>query len=157
MASTDQWVLQQAYTDTLITLSGFNSLAAGSWVRGSTAVTLGLLDQYGRWSFSLKVGGTTVAGDYLALYGLPLNTDGTTYGDGVAAGATLPSSSFLLGTCFVAAGIASGSVIVGSLPFYMPERSFLFGVANRTSVALSSSASTGGLSSYATFRDNLNA
>lgn len=157
MANTDQWILGQAYTDTLITLTGFNSLAAGSWVKGATPVTAGLLDQYGRWSFSLKVGGTTVAGDYLALYGLPINADATTYGDNVAAGSTLPSSTFLLGTCFVAAGIASGSVVVGSIPFYMPERSFLFGVANRLSVALSATASTGGLSSYATFRDNLNA
>jgi hypothetical protein len=156
MANTDQYILEQAYTDTLITMTGFNSLASGSWVKGGTAITGGLLDQYGRWSFSLKVGGTTVAGDYLTLYGLPINADGSTYGDGVSAGATLPGGQYILGTCFVAAGITSGNVIVGSIPFIMPERSFLFGVANNTSVALSSTASTGGISNYATFRDNLN-
>lgn len=157
MASTDAWIIGQAYADTQITMSGFNSLAAGSWVKGASAISSGLLDQYGRYSFSIKVGGTTVAGDYLALYGLPINTDGTTYGDNVAAGATLPASTYLLGVCFVAAGITSGNSIVGSIPFYMPERSFLFGVANKLSVALSATASTGGVSSYATFRDNLNA
>jgi hypothetical protein len=155
MANTDQWIPGQAYTDTLITLTGFNSLAAGSWVKGGTAITAGLLDQYGRYSFSIVVGGTTVAGDYLALYGLPVNAGGTTYGDNVAAGATLPSSTYLLGTCFIAAGITSGNPIVGSIPFYMPERSFVFGVANRTSVAFNASAAA--LSNYATFRDNLNA
>ena len=156
MASTTQFILEQAYTDTLITMTGFNSLASGSWVKGATAITGGLLDPYGRYSFSLKVGGTTVANDYIALYGLPINADGTTYGDGVAAGATLPSYAYYLGQAQVAAGITTGNLIVGSILFAMPERSFLFGVANRTSVALSATASTGGLSQYATFRDNLN-
>ena len=157
MASTTQWILEQSYTDTLITMTGFNSLAAGSWVKGATAITAGLLDQYGRWSFSLKVGGTTVAGDHLDLYALTINEDASTYGDNVAAGSTLPGPQYFLGSCAVAAGITSGNLIVGSIPFYMPERSFIFGVANQLSVSLSATASTGGTTMYATFRDNLNA
>jgi hypothetical protein len=148
MANTDQWVLGQAYTDTLIS-SGLASLAAGSWAKGSTAITAGLLDQYGRWSFAFILSSAATSGDYVALYGLPLNQDGTTYGDNTAAGTTLPSSTYLLGTCFV-----SGTNIVGSIPFYMPERSFIFGVANRCTPNFTSGTQT---SRYATFRDNLNA
>jgi hypothetical protein len=157
MASTDQWILQQAYTSALVTMTNFDSLAAGSWAKGSTAVTAGLLDQYGRFSFVLKVGGTTVAGDYIALYGLPINADATTYADNVSAGSTLPSSTYLLGTCFVAGGITTGNFVYGSIPFYMPERSFLFGVANRLTVALAADSHTSCFAHYATFRDNLNA
>jgi hypothetical protein len=152
MANTDQWILQTAYTDTLIA-SGFTGLGVGSWAKGGTAITAGLLDQYGRWSFSFVLSGNTVAGDYLALYGLPVNQDGTTYGDNTAAGSALPSSTYLLGTCFVAAGV---STIVGNIPFYMPERSFIFGVANRTSVAFHATTPVP-VTKYATFRDNLNA
>jgi hypothetical protein len=150
MANTDQWILGQAYTDALIS-TGFTSLPAGSWAKGGTAITAGLLDQYGRFSFSFVLASSAVAGDYIALYGLPINQDGTTYGDNIAAGATLPSSTYLLGTCFVSAT----STIVGSIPFYMPERSFLFGVANRCTPAFSGTPAAS--TKYATFRDNLNA
>lgn len=152
MASTDQWILQQAYTDTLIPTGSFTSLASGSWAKGTTAVTLGLLDQYGRWSFSFVLSAGASAGDYLTLYGLPVNQDGTTFGDNTAAGSTIPSSTYLLGTCFVAAG---ATTIVGTIPFYMPERSFIFGVANKCTPAFS--ASPVPVTKYATFRDNLNA
>jgi hypothetical protein len=153
MANTTQWTTPSGWTDTGITLTGFNSLASGSWVLGSAiSVTL---DLYADYSFSVKVGGTTVAGDYIGVYILPLNEDGSTYGDGSSAGSTLPVAGYLVGTIGVAAGITSGNVITGTVRgIILPTQNYKWGVANRTSVALNSTASA--TSKYTTYDENLN-
>ena len=154
MANTTQWIVETAYTDAGITLTGFNSLASGSWVLGSAISAP--LDIYSDFSLSTKVGGTTVAGDFFGIYILPLNEDASTYGDGSSAGSTLPVGTYLVGTILVPAGITSGNVVVGTCRgIILPSQNWKWGVSNNTSVALNSTASAS--SKYTTYRENLNA
>jgi hypothetical protein len=124
--------------------SDFNSLANGSFVLASTAIdNSSNLDLFADASFIATVGGTTTAGAYLALWGLPLNRDGSTYGDTIGNGSTLPASSYLLSTCGVKVGVTSGNTIVGTFQrFALPNRrTFKFGISQHVGVAFHSTAS----------------
>lgn len=124
--------------------SDFNSLANGSFVLASSAIdNSSNLDLFAEASFIATVGGTTTAGAYLALWALPLNRDGTTYGDTIGNGSTLPSANYLLATCGVKVGVTSGNTIVGIFPvFVMPtRRTFKFGISQHVGVAFHATAS----------------
>lgn len=126
------------------TASDFNSLANGSFVLASTAIDNSAnFDLFAEASFIATMGGTTTSGAYVALWGVPLNRDGTTYGDSIGNGTTLPSGNYLLATCGVKVGVTSGQTIVGIFqPFAMPtRRSFKFGFSQHTGVAFNATAS----------------
>src|SRR4051794_9475755 len=72
-----------------------NSLAAGSVAVSTLVIANGTnLDILANLSFSVT--GTTPAtgSPTLDVYLLPLNQDGTTYGDGIASGTTAPSQIY---------------------------------------------------------------
>lgn len=126
------------------TAANFNSLANGSFVLAASAVAQSSnLDDYLDLSFSLVVGGTTTAASFLSLYLLPLNQDGTTYGDATATGSTPPGASYWMTNAFPAVGITSGNAIVGSFPrVFIGDLAsdFKLGIVNNLGVALNASA-----------------
>lgn len=160
MANRTSWVAGNGqgltYATAGFTATDFNSLASGSVVVAASAITnSSSLDLYSMVSFILTMGGTTTASSYMSLYLLPLNQDGTTYGDGIATGSTLPSASYLVGNVGVQSGITSGSTIVGTFPtIFLRPTNFKFAVASNLTVALNASAAA--LVKYITFNENLN-
>jgi hypothetical protein len=138
------------------TLTDFNSLASGSVVVASSAITqTTALDLYADVSFVLTVGGTTTATSYMTLYILPLNQDGTTYGDGVANGSTLPVATYQASTVGVKSGVTSGNTITGTFRgVVLPPGNWKFAVSNNLGVALNATAAAA--MSYRTYNENLN-
>lgn len=161
MANQTGWVAGRGqgitYGTSGFTLTDFNSLASGSVVVASSAITnTSALDTLADVSFVLTVGGTTTATSYLALYILPLNQDGSTYGDAVANGATPPVSSYQVAQVLVKSGVTSGNTIVGTFRgIVLPAGNFKFAVASFLGVALNASAAAA--MSYRTYNENLNA
>lgn len=138
------------------TVANFNSLASGSVVVASSAITnTSALDIYADVSYSLTVGGTTTGTSYVALYLLPLNQDGTTYGDATANGATAPTAAYLVSTSTALSGVTSGNAIVGTFRgIILPPGNFKFAVVNQLGVALNAAAAA--TVSYRTYVENLN-
>ena len=126
------------------TATNFNSLASGSGVLAATATansTASEVHERANVSFSFVVGGTTVAASYLSFYALPLNQDGTTYGDGYAGGASSPASTYFLASVPVLAGVLSGAAVTGSTdPVTIPAGNFKLAVVNNLGVALNAAA-----------------
>lgn len=138
------------------TATNFNSLAAGNQVASSVYANGTALDLYADLSFSFVVGGTTTIASYVSAFLLPLNQDGTTYGDGASAtGATNPSAQYLVGSVGVRSGIASGSAVTGTIRgIILPPGSFVWTLANNLGVALGSAAAAAVL--MRTYNENLN-
>jgi hypothetical protein len=144
------------WTDAGFTASDFNSRANGSVVVATTALDNDSgLDLEAEVSFSIEVGGTTTATSYFALYILPLNQDGTTYGDAVATGTTAPASSYWVTNASLKPAITSGNAVVGTLPrVALPAADFKFAIVNSSGVALDSTAAA--VVKYRTVNRNLN-
>ena len=142
MANTTKWNVNAAYASAGFTATNFNSLANGSTVIATSAQANATnLYLYGDVSFVLTVGGTTTATSFLSLYILPLNQDGSTYGDGAATGATPPVSTYMVASLGVKSGVTSGSTITGTFRgVVLPPVNFVFAVGNNLGVALNSSA-----------------
>lgn len=124
------------------TASDFNSLASGSCVVAASAINNSTpLDVLIDVSFSLEVGGTTTALSVLYCYLLPLNRDGSTYGDGVATGSTLPSIGYQRGQIGVKSGVTSGNAVTGTFEaIRVPPGSFKLAIGSGLTVALDSTA-----------------
>lgn len=140
------------------TATDFNSLANGSFVLAASALAQSTnLDDYIDVSFSLVVGGTTVAASFLSLYLFPLNQDGSTYGDATATGSALPAPSYWMTNAFAKIGITSGNAIVGSFPrVFIGDLAsdFKVGIVNNLGVALNASAAA--VAKYLTINTNGN-
>lgn len=138
----------------------FNSLASGSCVVASNAIANGTnLDLYAEVSISLVGSATTAAGAYVNIYVLPLNQDGTTYGDNTPSGtaqSTAPVAvPYLAGTIAIRTGITSGTALVGSVLLRdLPRGDFKLAVQPVLGSALNSSAAA--VISYRTTNLNLN-
>lgn len=138
-------LLTHTWTNLGFTASDFNSLANGSFVLATTALTnQDDLDLLMEVSFSVEVGGTTTASSFLSLYMMPLNQDGTTYGDGTPSGTAMPSPSYLWDTVSVRSGVTSGNAVVGTFPNWpylpIPPGTFKLGIGNNLGVAMDSTA-----------------
>jgi hypothetical protein len=159
MANTSAWIAGNGvgltWTASGFTLANFNSLAYGSCVVAATAINnTTALDLYADVSFVLTVGGTTTSG-YIALYVMPLNQDGTTYGDGTVTGATPPNGTYQVGAAGTRTGITTGNPITGMIRgVLLPPGNFLFSVANQSGIALSATANA--VVNYRTYNENLN-
>lgn len=146
-----------AYTDMGFTASDFNSAVNGKvTVAASTVTNATNLDLYAQVSFSIVNGVTTTTqASYFQFYGLELNQDGTTYGDGVATGTTLPAAHQLLQTADLAIGIASGGTLTGTTKWFpMPGGVLKFAHINSSGGAMNASAAA--VFKYRTFNFNLN-
>jgi hypothetical protein len=126
------------------TAGDLNSLASGGGALGTTVVANGstTLDQYADFSFVVTVGGTTVAGSYITLFLLPLNQDGTTYGDGYASSSsTQAAAGYAIGSINVKVGVTTGNTVTGQINFVnLPPGSFKIAFGNNLQIALSSTA-----------------
>ena len=149
-ATTSSW------TTAGFTASDFNSRANGSVVVATTALDNDSnLDLETEVSFSFEVGGTTTTASRLDLYILPLNQDGTTYGDGAATGTTIPAGTYWVTSCLVKTGVTSGSAVTGTFPrVQLPAADFKFAIVNNTGAALDSTAAAA--VQYRTVNRNLN-
>lgn len=142
-----------AWTSCGFTASDFNSIASGTTVFSDAAITnTSNLDMYANVSFSIEVGGTTAAGAILMLFVLPLNRDGTTYGDGRGVGdanlvGAFPGFAYMAGVAPVRVGVTSGNAVTGYFMgrgpgglIELPRHNFLFAVGNGLGVAADSTA-----------------
>ena len=130
-----------------------NSLAAGSCAVSSTVYDNTANLYTDAWvSCSLPTIATGTGAPSLDLYLLPLNQDGTTYGDGTASGTVAPSVTYYVGSITWQPSLASGTQ-VGSiqLPTGMPPTKFKLAVVNNIGNALASSGNV-----VAIAPDNLN-
>lgn len=159
MANSTRWIaggLQGlTYGAAGFTATDFNSLAAGSVVVAGTSLANGTaLDLYADVSFVITPNATAAAGsnNYFSLYILPLNQDGTTYGDGIANGTVAPQASYLVGSCGVA---ASATPMKGTVRgVVLPPGTFKFALVNNTTVAMH--ATSAATVSYRSYGENLN-
>jgi len=161
MANKTSWVagagVGLTYTSAGFTAADFNSLANGSVVVASSAVTNGTaLDQYADVSFIFTMGGTTTATSIFTLYVLPLNRDASTYGDGVANGSTAPVAGYFVSSVGVKTGVTSGNTVTGTFRgIVLPPGNFKFAIVNNTTVALNATAAA--TVEYRSYNENLNA
>lgn len=158
MASTTRWIIDTAFASISFTAGDLNSLASGGGALSTAAVANGTnLDLYADASFVVTVGGTTTASSYLALYVLPLNQDGTTYGDGYASSTSaVPVATYLAGSCLVKAGVTSGGTVTGMFRgIVLPPGDFKFAIANQLGVTLNATSAL--TLKIRTFNENLNA
>jgi hypothetical protein len=136
-----------SWTTAGFTATNFNSLASGSGVLATSVTsnsTANEVHERVNVSFSFVLGGTTTANSFVSIYGLPLNQDGTTYGDGYASGASSPAPQYLLGVVAVPSGLTSGTTITGTLSLApVPPNNCKFAIVNNLGVALNASAAAG--------------
>ena len=133
-----------AWTSISFTAGDLNSLASGGGALGSTVISNSSgLDLYVDVSLIVTVGGTTVAASYLSLFLLPLQQDGSTYGDGYASSSSSqPVLSYLGQTCNVKVGVTSGNTVQAMFQqMPMVPGDYKVALGNNLSVALNSTAS----------------
>ena len=132
-----------------------NSLAAGS-VAVSSVILSNTTNLYTDAWISLALGAvaTGAGSPNLAFYLLPLNQDGTTYGDGTVSGTVAPGSGYYIGSIAWAPSLASavqtGQMKVG---IELPPNNFKLAVVNNIGNAL---AASGNVIAIATDTLNLN-
>ena len=121
-----------------------NSLAAGSVAVSSIIIdnTVNLFTD--AWiSVSLGSVATGTGTPNLAFYLLPLNQDGTTYGDGTVSGTVLPGGNQYIASidweASLAAAVQTQQVKV---PFDIPPNKFKLAVVNNIGNALAASGNT---------------
>ena len=139
----------------------FNSLAGGSCVTNLTAITNGTaFDLYMDVSYTTVNGATTTTAASRAFcFLLPLNGDGTTYGDNSqtlgTSTATNPVAGYQVGALGNKVGVASGTALVNTFrEIRLPPGTFVVGVVPNTEGALNATASANVW--YRTYVENLN-
>lgn len=153
MANTAIWNAALSYSTALST--ELNSLASGSFALASTATdNTTALDTDGWISVKLPSASTGTGSPTLDVYLLPLNGDGTTYGDGTASGTSAPSAAYYIGSITFLQSLSSVT-LTGSIkiPTDIPPTTFKLGVVNNTGNAL---AASGNLVYFASDKLNLN-
>ena len=160
MTAISGWAIDTAYTSVSLTAGDVNSLASGGGALSTTAIANGTnLDQFIDVSFVLTVGGTTTAASCITVYLLPLNQDGSTYGDGyVSSTSSQPAVGYagLIGQVGVKPGVTSGNTVTGSILFgNLPPGSFKLAIGNNLGVAFGTTAAV--TLAYRTYNVNNNA
>lgn len=158
MANTTRWIIDTAFTTAAFTAGDLNSLASGGAALSTTVISNATnLDQYIDVSWVITVGGTTLASSYTSIFLLPLNQDGSTYGDGYASSTTTqPSVGYLLGSIGCKVGVTSGSTITGSiLGGNLPPGDCKLVWGNSLGIALNATAAI--TCKFRTYNTNLNA
>ena len=158
MAYTTRWVIDTAFTAVTFTAADLNSLATGGGALSTSVISNSsyLVDQYADFSFVVTVGGTTTSSSYATLYLLPLNQDGSTYGDGYASSASAqpaPQYGFTVG---VKSGVTSGNTVTGIITgVTLPAGDCKLAFVNNFGVALNATAAL--TLKYRFYNVNLNA
>lgn len=158
MASTTRWIIDTNWTSVSFTAGDLNSLANGGCAVSTSAIANSTaLDIYADVSAVVTVGGTTTATSYLTLYVLPLQQDGTTYGDGAASSSSAqPVVTYLSASALVKVGATSGTAVsVMFRQIVLPPGDFVFALGNNLGVALNATAAL--TMKYRAYDENLNA
>lgn len=158
MANTTRWIIDTAFASVSFTAGDLNSLATGGGALSSAAITNSTnLDIYADVSFVITTGGTTTSASYFTLSLLPLNQDGTTYGDGYASSTTVqPSAAYAASSVQVKVGVTSGSTLTGMFrQIILPPGDFKLALSNNLGVALNATAAL--TMKYRSYNENLNA
>lgn len=164
MANTTRWIIGTNWTAVTFTAADLNSLPSGGAALSTSVISNGTgLDQYVDFSFIATVGGTTLAGSYISIYLLPLNQDGSTYGDGYASSTTTqPAAGYAAGSIGVKVGVTSGSTITGiiappnpSAPILLPPGDCKVAFGTNLQVALNATAAV--TLKWRSYNVNLNA
>lgn len=157
MANTTRWIIDTNWTAATFTATNLNSLASGGGALSTAAITNGTtLDVYMDVSWVVTVGGTTLVSSLMTIYLLPLNQDGTTYGDGYASSTTTqPAAQYAIGSVAPKVGVASGSTVTGMVRncLLLPG-DFKLAFGNNLGVTLAATAAL--TLKYRTYNDNLN-
>lgn len=138
------WYAALTYAAQFNAGADLNSLASGSCAVSSTVYDNTTNLYTDAWvSCSLPTLATGAGAPSLDVYLLPLNQDGTTYGDGAASGTVAPSAAYYVGSITWAPSLPSGTQ-VGSiqLPTGMPPTKFKLAVVNNIGNALAASGNT---------------
>lgn len=157
MTGTARWIIDSAYTAVTFTASEVNSLPNNGGALGTAVIANGTsLDLYADVSFVVTVGGTTTAASAITVYLLPLNADGTTYGDGYASSTTTqPAAGYAVGSIGVKVGVTSGSTVTGTIRgIVLPPGNFKLALGNNLGIALSATAAL--TLSIKLYNENLN-
>lgn len=160
MASTTRWIggggVGLTWTAAGFTATDFDSLAAGSGVVAATAIANNTpLDIYADVSFALTAASAPTVASFLSLYLLPLNQDGSTYGDGLAAGvsAVAPPAGYQVG----AIGLRANTAMTGTFRgIVMPPGAFKFALWNNLVAIAFANMAGAGVVKYRSFVENLN-
>ena len=134
------------WTSAGFTASDFNSRANGSFVLATSTIDNSTnLDLEAEFSGQWEVGGTTTAASYLQLWLMPLNRDGSTWGDGTPTGTNLPGAQYCVASGGVRVGITSGNAVFFTFrSIRLPRGTFRWGLSNHMGAALDASASFAG-------------
>jgi hypothetical protein len=157
MANISRWIINTAFTTVTFTAGDLNSLASGGAAVATSVITNGTaLDLYADVSLIVTVGGTTTNAGFLTLFLLPLQQDGTTYGDAAVSSTTVqPAGTYLTGTAFVKVGVASGSTVSAMFRgIVLPPGDFKFALGNSLGVTLNATAAL--TMKYRSYNENLN-
>jgi hypothetical protein len=157
MTATTRWILDANWTSVSFTAGDLNSLANGGGALATAAITnSSTLDQLVDISFVVTVGGTTTAGSYVTIYLLPLNQDGSTYGDGYASSTSSQPAVAYGNSVLVKVGVTSGNTITGMAQFVnLPPGDYKIAFGNNLGVALNATAAL--TLKYRSYNVNLNA
>jgi len=157
MANLAKWNTPGAWTSLALTSGDVNSLASGGGALSTTVITNSTgLDQAADFSFVLTVGGTTTSSSLIPIYVLPLNQDGSTYGDGYASStSTQPAIGYQVGFINVKIGVTSGSTVTGIVQFCnLPAGDCKIVIGNSLGVTFNATAAV--TLKYRTYDVNLN-
>jgi hypothetical protein len=139
--ATEKWIAGSGvgFTWTEVFGNELDSLASANSVLSSTAAITNqtALDLFCDFSIAAAGAETTLAPNYIGVYLMPLNQDGSTYGDGVnttTAAAYLPPSTYYVGSIVVraAASTFQSGLLRGII---MPPGTFNWVIYNGTGVA----------------------
>ena len=160
MPNTTRWIIDVPWTAAAFTAFELNSLASGGGALSTTVIANGTnRDQLIDVSFSVMVGGTTLASSFITIFVLPLNQDGTTFGDSYASSSTtLPALAYTLknGGIGVKSGVVSGSLVTGIVTQGdIPPGDFKLAFGTSLGVALNTTANL--ILKYRTYNVDLNA
>lgn len=153
MSSTAIWNAALSYASAFGT--EINSLASGDFGLSSVIVDNSTNLYTDGWiSAALGAVATGAGSPSLDFYLLPLNQDGSTYGDGTPSGTTAPGPGYYIGSITWPASVASAAQ-TGSMkiPSILPPTKFKLGVVNNIGNALAASGNT---ISFASDKFNLN-
>lgn len=120
-----------------------NTLTSGYSVLSSVSITNGTaLDMFADLSWTSSAGITTAAPNYLGIYLVPLNQDGSVYGDGVLSttpAAYVPAPTYYVGSISFRA--AASTIVQGTLTgIILPPGTFSFAVYNQAGANLSATS-----------------
>lgn len=151
-----KWQIIDNWVSVTFSAGDLNTLAVGGGALSTSVYTNSTgLNVFCIASLVVTVGGTTAAGGHLDVYALPLNQDGSTYGDGYASSSsTVPTSTYFKRAIQPKVGVTASNTVTGeTTPFVLAPTDYKFALGNQSIVLSSTAALTFKITTFVT---NLN-